>query len=117
MRLAVVGSRTWSDYALLCRELDSIGPSNIVSGGARGADSFAEAYAVSRKLPFIKFLPDWKRDGRGAGFRRNTYIVDAADKVIVFWDGKSRGAAHTMGLARKAGKLLRVVQVEEPRHD
>ena len=112
MKLAVVGSRTWSDYALLCRTLDAIGPTSIISGGARGADAFAEAYAQTRKLPLVVFHPDWKRDGRGAGFKRNAYIVDAADKVIVFWDGKSRGAAHTMELARKAGKLLRVVLEE-----
>ena len=110
MKLAVVGSRTWTDYERMKRKLDAIVPAVIVSGGARGADKLAARYATERGLKLIEFLPDWKRDGRSAGFKRNQYIVDEADKVIVFWDGNSRGAQHTMRLAEKAGKLLGIVR-------
>ena len=110
MKLAVVGSRTWNDYKRMAHNLDCIYPTTIISGGARGADKLAAQYATERGLKLIEFLPDWKRDGRSAGYKRNQYIVDEADKVIVFWDGRSRGAQHTMRLAEKAGKLFGVVR-------
>ena len=46
------------------------------------------------------------RLGRGAGFVRNRAIVEAANVVVAFWDGRSRGTAHTIGLAREAGRQV-----------
>ena len=106
MNLAVVGSRSFNDWDLMVRELDAIAPDRIISGGARGADQLAAKYARLRSLPLTEFKPDWKRDGRKAGIIRNLLIVDAADKVVVFWDGKSHGATSTGRIAKTAGKLL-----------
>jgi len=40
---------------------------------------------------------------------RNYQIVDAAEQVVAFWDGKSRGTAHSLEYARKKGKPVRIV--------
>ena len=106
VRLAVVGSRTFRDYAFLRNVLGQFRIAEIISGGARGADSLAERYAHERGLPIRVFPADWDTHGKAAGFLRNRTIVAAADEVAAFWDGRSRGTEHTIGLARTSGKVV-----------
>lgn len=80
----------------------------VISGGAPGVDRTAIIEAEGRGLPVKVFPADWKRDGRRAGFIRNHTIVETADQVTAFWDGSSTGTAHTIQLARLAGKLRRI---------
>lgn len=110
MQLAVIGSRTFDDFDLMVTTLDKFPNPTIISGGARGADQLAARYARLRNAPLIEYLPDWNKHGKAAGFIRNQLIVDAADAVIAFWDGQSRGTAHSIDLARKARKRLLVVR-------
>ena len=88
MKLAVVGSRSFQDYAWLehcllrvfrVEELEA-----VISGGARGADSLAARFAASHGVPLIVVPADWKRYGRKAGPIRNTEIVARADALAAF---------------------------------
>lgn len=115
-RLAIVGSRSFGDYELMARYLDAYDHERyesrvgeIVSGGAKGADSLAARWARERGVALKEFLPDWDKYGKSAGMRRNAEIVDYADSVIAFWDGESKGTANTILRAQKAGKLFWVV--------
>lgn len=110
VNLAVVGSRGFSNYNLLKRELDNLRISKIISGGARGADSLAEVYARKNEIEVKIFPADWNKHGRRAGYLRNKEIVEECDYLIAFWDGNSRGTAHSIELARAQGKLLKVVR-------
>ncbi|HJD97576.1 SLOG family protein [Mailhella massiliensis] len=112
MKLAVVGSRSFQDYAWLehcllrtfrVEEIDA-----VVSGGARGADSLAARFAASHQLTLIIVPADWKRYGRRAGPIRNTEIVAQADALAAFWDGSSRGTQDTITKARNAGLRVEV---------
>lgn len=76
----------------------------VVSGGARGVDSWGAAFAEERGIEVEVFKPDWKKYGKSAGYKRNKEIVDAADDVVAFWDGQSKGTLHTIQIAHKAGK-------------
>ena len=111
MKYAVVGSRGFVDYNKLCEILDKIvhPGDTIVSGGATGADSLAARYAKENNLELVEFLPDWDKFGKSAGYRRNVQIVDECDKLICFWDSISKGSKHSIDLATKNNKLLRVV--------
>ena len=108
MKLAVVGSRGWTKYTSVFIAITSIFPDEIVSGGAKGVDSMAEQWATLYHVPTKIFLPDWKKYGKRAGAIRNKQIVDYCDKLIAFWDGKSRGTLISIEMAQKAGKLLKV---------
>ena len=112
--LAIVGSRTFHNYAHLERVIDQVRKNIkvrcIVSGGAKGADTLAKRYAVANKIEYVEKKPDWEKYGKGAGFERNADIVDCADHVIAFWDSESHGTAHSIGLARESKKLLMVVE-------
>ena len=109
MKLAVIGSRGFNDYSLLCHELDKLQFDCIVSGGARGADQLAARYAKERNITLIEHLPDYTKYGRGAPLVRNKLIIQDADQVIAFWDGVSTGTAHSITLARRQGKNVNVI--------
>lgn len=78
MKLAVIGSRN-------CPEIDledyiKTLPDAIVSGGAKGVDTYAREYALKHNIELIEFLPEYKKYGRRAPLVRNKQIVDACDK-------------------------------------
>jgi hypothetical protein len=119
MKLAVVGSRNITnkqEYSVfeVLRGLPILenGSVTIVSGGAKGVDSVAKEFSDQYDYPCIEFLPDWETYGKGAGIIRNKQIVKECDKLIAFWDGKSRGTKNSIDLAEKAGKLLAVFYLE-----
>lgn len=108
IRLAVVGSRTFNNYALLSQVLGSVHSTitEIVSGGAKGADTLAKKYALEHGITIQEYLPDWFQLGRRAGYVRNTKIVANSDALIAFWDGRSKGTRHSIRLAMASGLPL-----------
>lgn len=114
MKLIVAGSREFENYAVVERSIDQFienyGPiSEIVSGGARGADQLGERYAKKHKIALRQFYPNWDLYGKSAGYRRNEQMANYGNALLAFWDGLSRGTMHMRDLAR-ARHLLVVVQ-------
>jgi hypothetical protein len=113
--IAVVGSRGWEDRELLEFALERLAFGDLsrwrmVSGAAGGADSMAAAWAKRVGLELEEIPADWSK-GRNAGFVRNALIVGKADGLVAFWDGKSRGTAHSIGLAEKKGiPVLKIIK-------
>jgi len=94
LKVAIVGSRD-----LQITDFEKYLPKNvteIISGGARGVDSSARAYAVSKGIPIKEFLPEYHRYGRAAPLKRNDVLLDAADHVLIFWNGHSRGTKYVI---------------------
>ena len=112
MKLAVIGSKEFTDYSKLKSVLDSIsGISVIVSGGAPGTDTLARKYAYQHNIKFLEFPPDFKKYGNEAKHIRNRLIVEHCDKVIAFWDGKCKGTKYTMDYAKQQNKPVIVIKV------
>lgn len=117
--LAIVGSRSFTDYTLLKHTLEDLYPdrtniTEIVSGGARGADMLAERYAKEYGIRMIRLSPRWITDkvyNPRAGFERNEQIVKRVDHVIAFWDGKSTGTRDSINHAKRLKRRLDVVSV------
>jgi predicted Rossmann fold nucleotide-binding protein DprA/Smf involved in DNA uptake len=84
-------------------------PTGVVSGGARGRDTYAREFAQKNNLPLQEFLPDYDKYGRGAPLVRNKLIVEACDCLITFWDGQSHGTKYTIDYAVQMGKPVKVV--------
>lgn len=104
MRVAVIGSRNLK-IKDLGRYLPK-GVTEIVSGRAKGIDRCAAAYAYANGLKLTEFLPEYEKYGRGAPLKRNLQLIDYADMVIAFWDGKSRGTQHVIVNCTKKNKKL-----------
>lgn len=111
MKLAIVGSRSFSDLSLMLRTVQSNYPgiTHIISGGAKGADSTARQVAEDLGIEIVEIKPDWKRFGRGAGPIRNKTIVEQADRVLAFWDGTSKGTKQAIEYARSLGKEVDLI--------
>ena len=99
MRVAVIGSR-----GLQVDHLEDYlpeGVTEIVSGGAKGVDTCAKNYALAHGLKLTEFLPEYGRYGRGAPLQRNITIIEYADIVLAFWDGRSRGTKYVIDNCKK----------------
>ena len=89
MKVAIIGSR-----GLEVDDLEKYLPENtteIISGGAKGVDTSARNFAPAHGIKLTEFLPEYDKYGRGAPLKRNITIIEYADVVLAFWDGKSRG--------------------------
>ena len=113
MRVAVVGSRSLDDrsYQTLTENIPS-GVSEIISGGASGADSLAEQYARERGLPVTVIRPDYKTYDRHAPLIRNSQIVSESDFTLILWDGVSRGSLNVIMTCIRTNKPFKVLLVE-----
>jgi len=111
MKLAIVGSRSFSNYPALCAAASSLNPSEIVSGGASGADSLAVDFAADRGLEITEFKPDLDKFGSPAAFHiRNRQIAKEADVILACVGGAvSRGTASTIKAAKNLGKKVIII--------
>ena len=117
MKIAVVGSRefNYKDFVFytLRREYYQLYDGTIISGGAKGVDTWAidvlnevNSEFDGTELKVQIFIPDWDKYGKRAGFLRNELIINEADHVIAFWDGESKGTKHSIDLAIKTNKPI-----------
>ena len=113
MRIAIIGSRGFDNYKLVVETflLYKSKITLLVSGGARGADTLGEKWAIEHGIETLIFPADWKTHGKKAGYIRNENIVKNCDGIIAFWDGVSRGTAHSLTLANTYGKPINLVSI------
>lgn len=111
LRLAVVGSRSFDNYSQFSLVMDIFiktfpNIKTLVSGGASGADKFAEIYAKENNLEMDVYLAQWDILGRSAGFKRNYTIWENSDFGLAFWDGESKGTSHSFRIAKDQKKPI-----------
>ena len=112
MKLAVIGSRSFTDHTLLTTILNNQKlVSCIISGGAPGADSLAEQWANYNNIKTEIFLPNWKLYGKKAGIMRNIQIIESSDACIAFWDGISKGTKHSISLCKRYKKPCTIIKI------
>ena len=114
-RIGIVGSRrrdAHDDFTKCLSVFQSIYDEGdrIVSGGCpKGGDRFAEILADQLATPIEIFYAEWDKYGRGAGFKRNTYIAQASDVLIACVAADRTGG--TEDTVRKFQKLRPTCQL------
>jgi hypothetical protein len=115
-KVCIAGSRDYPDLLqvhsvidILCADAEGCQTIHVITGGASGVDTEAHAYASVLGLPTTVMPAEWDTHGRAAGPIRNAAMVQAAGRVVVLWDGKSKGAKNTIDQALKQHKPLEVV--------
>lgn len=129
MKLAIIGSRTFTDKEGLFNAVDkyiysseeyNLNPPlfikylEIVSGGARGADTLAKQYALKNNFLYKEFPADWNTLGKSAGFIRNKFIAEYADRCLAFVDKdieKSKGTNNTIRWFQIFKKPYKIYQI------
>src|SRR5882757_4993716 len=115
-RVIVCGGREYADAANLRFELDRIiGPYSdgdnynihedllVITGGAKGADSLAYEWAMSRGANRIIYPADWKKHGNSAGPIRNQEMLDEGKPNLVIAFPGGTGTADMVRRAKAAG--------------
>lgn len=109
-KIIIAGGRDFSDYELLkskcsaiINKLWKLSDIEIVSGGAKGADSLGEMFANEMGYDLKLFPADWDKNGMAAGPIRNKEMGDYSDYLIAFWDEKSKGTKHMINYAKSKG--------------
>jgi len=113
-RIAIVGSRDFKELHRVRRYIWDLSKlATIVSGGARGVDQAAEDAAKQTGHQFVVYRADWDKHGKSAGMIRNAEIVANCDKLVAFWDGKSRGTKNSIERALQASHVREVIVIKE----
>ncbi|MBE7092528.1 MAG: DUF2493 domain-containing protein [Clostridiales bacterium] len=99
MKVAIIGSRTVNNIDIKLHLPHNC--TEIVSGGAKGVDRKVAEYAITHNFKLTEFLPDYRRYNKGAPLIRNKQIVNYADEVIAFWNGKSKGTFAVINYCKK----------------
>ena len=111
-KVAIVGGRDFTDYERLVDDMDILRSSLdypniiIVCGEARGADLLGRRYGEELGFEVESFPAEWDKFGKSAGYRRNVDMAVRADRVLAYWDGKSKGTKHMIDIVTKKGKEL-----------
>lgn len=117
MKAIIAGTRTFNNYDYLktiinlkVEERPQI--TEIVSGGAKGADALGERFAAEHKIPLKIFPADWNRFGKAAGPLRNEQMALYADMLIAFWDYESQGTFHMIKTMHEKWKTVYVFSAD-----
>ena len=106
MKVAVVGSRN-----IVVENIEQYLPEDvteIISGGAKGVDTYAETYAKNNNIKITVIKPEYKKYRKGAPLVRNKQIVEMADFVVLIWDGKSNGTRFVLDYCKELNKEHKV---------
>ena len=107
MKLLIAGSRSITDF-----DISGYIPENtdtIIAGGAAGIDTLAEEYADKHRLSKMIIRPKYNLYHKSAPLKRNEEMIEMADKILVIWDGKSKGTKYTIDYAKKLNKEITVI--------
>ena len=106
-RILGCGGRDYCDRKWIAAHLDAFraqyGASVICTGGARGADTLIDDWAVNHRIDRVVHPAEWDRYGKAAGAIRNVKMLQSfkPDVVIAFPGGN--GTEHMVKISREAG--------------
>ena len=109
MRALICGGRDFTNVAFIWRELDRVYSetplSEMMTGGAQGADSIANDWGKTKPITRFVCNAEWKKYGTAAGPKRNARMIEWLPDVVIAFPG-GRGTADMVRRAKKAGVLV-----------
>ena len=111
MKVIIAGGRDFDNYDYLFETMKNLNiiVSEVVCGGASGADTLGREWAQKHNIPVKMFPAEWDTYGKYAGIKRNHEMGDYADFLVAFWDGYSTGTKDMITYMKSIGKHGRVI--------
>ena len=113
MKIAIIGSRIGfsRDFVIDTLEKQKLefDSDTIISGGAIGIDTYANEFAVLNLITFEIIRPINPANKLDYLFR-NIEIITKADRIIAFWDGKSKGTKFVIDYAKARNKDIEIIK-------
>jgi hypothetical protein len=117
-RILVCGGRDYDDRDQLFRILDAAHLANpvilLIHGAARGADTLAADWALSRGILCQAYPADWAAHGNAAGPIRNRQMLEDGKPHLVIAFAGGKGTADMIRQAEAAN--VPVVRVRRHAH-
>ena len=117
MKVLVCGGRKFDDHKLVFNILDKINRvekiTEIINGGAKGADTLGRVWARTRHININTFDADWNNRGNSAGPIRNERMLKegAPDLLVAFPGGP--GTRDMIMQAKRRGVPIIIVDNEK----
>lgn len=115
-KILITGSRTIKDkefiFSVLEKEINNRTQDIIVQGGAIGVDSIAKEFCNKNNIICVTIKPIYP-EKKEYYLYRNVEMIGICDKVIAFWDGKSRGTEFTINYAKARKMEVKVFKLVE----
>ncbi len=113
--ILICGSRSDFDTEKVVTTINKIVDTNqtalFMHGGARGVDRIADNILKLKNADTEIHNPNYYKYGKAAPLIRDIEMVDKADWIYAFWNGKSRGTEYIISYAEKRHKKIEVIQV------
>ena len=112
VKIAIIGSRQFEDMELVAEALFQklhYTDVKVITGGAIGIDKFVETHCSNNNIPCEIIRPINPANKLDYLFR-NVEIITKADKIIAFWDGKSKGTKFVIDYAKARGKEIEIIK-------
>lgn len=115
MKVIIAGGRDFNDYLLLLQAVvkADFDITEVVSGGAKGADALGELFAHDMDIALSCFPANWDKHGRAAGPIRNGEMAQYADALIAMWDGTSSGTRNMINQAKDRGLRVYIERYDQ----
>jgi predicted Rossmann fold nucleotide-binding protein DprA/Smf involved in DNA uptake len=117
-KVVVAGSRNYFDkeyirqrVLFMLSEKMKTHDIEIVSGASKGPDTIGEEIAREQGWRVIRFHPDWEKEGRSAGPKRNAHMAEYADVAIVFNLNNSSGSKNMAQQMEQRHKPVKVYKI------
>jgi hypothetical protein len=103
MRILVCGGRDYANAARIELVLSILGPTLLINGAARGADTLAATWAARNGVPARHFPAAWEQYGKSAGAKRNRQMLrEGKPQLVVAFPGGA-GTHDMVGAAMQNG--------------
>ena len=112
MKIAIIGSRegfTKEDVGRVMFVTFGWQENTMITGGAHGVDTFAIELAKENNHPQIEVIRPIDPKNKLSYLFRNVEIITKADKIIAFWNGKSKGTKFVIDYAKARNKPIKII--------
>lgn len=119
-RVVVGGDKNFADTAFVEARLNELKAKHpdlvIVTGGGKGVDQFAEAWATRNNVRVERQVADWANEGRKAGGKRNEAMLRSRIRgAVIFEPGDGDQVVSPIGTSLKRAADQAKVPIWKPK--